>query len=60
MEQQVVRLKLNAENIKSTLIRGNKDMKKLRLEQSNLLKGRTRNKEQECEKIMLKVEKKRE
>ena len=38
MEQQVVRLKLNAENIKSTLIRGNKDMKKLRLEQSNLLK----------------------
>ena len=38
MEQQVVRLKLNAENIKSTLIRGNKDMKKLRLEQLNLLK----------------------
>ena len=58
MEQQVVRLKLNAENIKSTLIRGNKDMKKLRLDNQIFLKGRTRNKEQEYEKIMLKVEKK--
>ena len=51
------KIKVKPENIKSTLIRGNKDMKKLRLEQSNFLKGRTRNKEQEYEKIMLKVEK---
>ena len=36
MESQIKQLKLNATNIKGTLIRGNKELKKLRVKERNL------------------------
>ena len=36
MESQIKQLKLSATNIKGTLIRGNKELKKLRVKERNL------------------------